>query len=129
MNTSPLDLHGIAEFLGVRYFRVCRWRANAIHGRGHRRLPTPDVANFNRNVLWSPRAIETWAEKEGLWPPSIDQYQCGYCPEQVSIYGPDNMVLRAHGWKDGGDGNLWPCEGSYKAPKGRVVEQAERVSV
>lgn len=127
MNTKPLDLQGIADLLGVRFFRVRRWRDNSIHERGHRRLPRPDVADLKRNPLWSERVIVAWAGKEGLWPSGVDQYECAYCPELVSIYGPNNRVLRPHGWRDGGDGKLWPCEGSYKAPRVRVIDQMTEV--
>lgn len=114
---TPLDLRGLAALLGVRFYRVRRWRDNYIHGRSNpqsRRLLPPDVSNLDRNPLWSEDAAVAWAKSEGLWPPGVDQFECGYCHETLSTY--ESGLLRPHGWSLGGDGKLWPCEGSYTRP-------------
>jgi hypothetical protein len=120
----PLNLHGIADKLDVRFFRVRRWRKNALNNNTNpqaRRLCPPDVSDLARNPLWSHEAIEAWATVQGLWPPGVDQYECGYCGETYSIYGPENPVLRPHGWAEHEDGKSWPCEGSYTEPTRPVV--------
>jgi hypothetical protein len=120
---APLDLQGIADKLGVRYYRVRRWRKNALnnnHNPQARRLCSPDVSDLERAPLWSDGVIEEWAKFEGLWPPGVDQYVCGYCGGTYSVYAYDNPVLRPHNWQPHDDGKLWPCEGSYQPPKGKA---------
>lgn len=122
----PLDLMGVAEVLGVRYFRVRRWRKNYLlnnHNPQARRLCKPDVSDLERAPLWSRDAIQEWGRGEGLWPPGVDQYECGHCGGTYSIYGPENRVLRPHNWQEHDDGKLWPCQGSFQPPKGRAQAQ------
>jgi hypothetical protein len=122
---APLDLYGIADLLQVRYFRVRRWRDNAVHGRGtdaSKRLPRPDVSDRPRNPLWSPACIRAWAAGEGLWPPGADQYRCRECQGTFSVYNEDVPIMRPHGWADRyNDGQQWPCPGSYRPPLGKAV--------
>lgn len=125
MNTDPINLHGVADLLGVGFFRARRWRDNAINGRGNERsiiLLKPDVSDLPGNPLWSPPAVIAWATPLGLWPPKIDQYVCGTCHGTYSLYSESTMELRPHGWTDNGDGNLVPCDGSFKRPAGRARE-------
>lgn len=127
VNDAPLDLIGVAETLGVRYYRVRRWRKNYLLDNRNpqaRRLCPPDVSDLERAPLWSPHAIRDWGREQGLWPPGVDQYECGYCGGTYSIYGPENPVLRPHNWTEHDDGKLWPCQGSYQQPKGRALKAA-----
>lgn len=128
---QPLNLKGVADMLGVRYFRARRWRKNALINNTDpqaRRLCDPDVSA--EPPLWSPQLIESWGRSQSLWPPFVDQYVCAHCEGTYSIYGPENPVLRAHGWTESEeDGRMWPCEGSYKEPLRRAeVPQLEGAS-
>lgn len=125
MNNDPINLHGVADLLGVGFFRARRWRDNAINSRGNERsirLLRPDVSDLPGNPLWSPTAVIRWAEPLGLWPPKIDQYVCGTCQGTYSLYSEATMELRPHGWTDAGDGSMVPCDGSFKRPAGRARE-------
>lgn len=128
MSRQPLNLMGVAEKLQVRYFRVRRWRKNALNNNTDpqaRRLCPPDISE--EPPLWSEHNVESWGRSQGLWPPGVDQHQCPFCKGMFSTYGPSNPVLRPHGWQENPeDGRLWPCEGSYQEPLPRDVAVLER---
>jgi hypothetical protein len=119
----PLDLRGIADLLGVSFWRVRRFRENHLKDRPQaRRLPEPDVSALPRNPLWSRRLIIDFAKAEGLWPPAVDQYYCAKCGGTYSIY--ENGTIRPHGWrpKPGMGADLYECEGSSLPHAGAVKE-------
>jgi hypothetical protein len=124
-DTEPLTLRGIADMLGVSFWRVRRWRENQLKSRPQaRKLPDPDVSTLDKNPLWSRPLIKNFAMGEGLWPPAVDQYRCSECGGTFSIY--DNGTVRPHGWQpkpesDGeGDGKLYECAGSSRPHVGRA---------
>lgn len=118
-DSQPLTLHGIADTLGVTFYRVRRWRENFLKERSQaRRLPAPDVSTLARNPLWSKPLIIAFAKEQGLWPPASDQFLCSRCRKPYSIY--DNGTVRPHGWEPGPDGLLYECEGSSQPHAGPV---------
>lgn len=126
VDTEPLTLRGIADMLGVSFWRVRRWRENQLKNRPMaRKLPHPDVSTLDRNPLWSRALIKSFAMGEELWPPAVDQYHCSVCPGTFSVY--DNGTVRPHGWqpKPGGNGDLYECEGSSQPHAGRAKAKAK----
>jgi hypothetical protein len=119
-----MDLKGLAEHLGVNYWRARRWRRNAIAGQGDIQLLAPDV--LAAPPRWSPEASERWARDHGLWPPGVDQYECSECGRPGSVYSSDDMKMRDHGWTADPDDEtkMVACPGSGLAAKGRALATA-----
>ena len=118
--TAPaLDLQGIADFLGVNFWRVRKWRRNAINSIGERRLVRPDVVESPPR--WSPRAVQKWADGEGLWPPGADQYWCSVCGLAGSVYTEAEQIMRDHGWRfDPAKDLMVACPGSGMPAKSKA---------
>jgi hypothetical protein len=127
-DTEPLTLRGIADELGVSFWRVRRWRENQLKSRPQaRKLPDPDVSTLEGNPLWSRKLIREFATAHQLWPPAVDQYHCSVCQGTYSIY--DNGTIRPHGWvPKGTDGDLYECAGSSQPHAGsaRKLEGAAK---
>lgn len=119
--SAALDLKGVADHLGVNYWRARRWRRNAISGAGDRRLPEPDV--LDNPPRWSQGGIEEWAKGQGLWPPMADQYECPVCGRTGSVYTDEEQIMRDHGWTTEGE-QMIACEGSGMRAKGRALATA-----
>lgn len=124
MTGRALDLKGVADHLGVNYWRARRWRRNAINGTGDRQLVAPDL--LDSPPRWSPQAAEQWAREHGLWPPGADQYECSVCGRMGSVYTVEEEIMRDHGWSPSEDDStkLIACTGSGLPAKGRALAAA-----
>lgn len=124
MTRQALDLRGVADHLGVNYWRARRWRRNAINGGGGRQLCPPDM--LDEPPRWSPRAVEEWARGHELWPPGVDQYECSVCERTGSVYTPAERIMRDHGWATSADDptQMVACPGSGLPAKERELAPA-----
>lgn len=120
MTAQAMDLRQLADHLGVNYWRARRWRRNAISGQGDIQLLAPDL--LDDPPRWSQEATEEWARAHDLWPPGVDQYECSVCERSGSVYTPEGMIMRDHGWSAAENGDqLVACAGSGLKAKGRAL--------